>query len=166
MTPDLQLRWQSRCAPFDGTTITICDDPTPEEVLRLLRSIAAWLRQRYPTVLQFDDWHEHDGFLTQPSVMDWEAMSACWHDVPSWKMASPDDDHVRKAIYSPTCDWLLRCSLDSNDADSLDNAYPYLDFTAAAGSRALELINAIGERLPGCTSVSPAAMYFQSRYGG
>ena len=166
MTPDLQVRWQSRLAPFDGKTITICDDPTPEEVLDVLRTMAGWLRQRYTTILQFDDWHEHDGFLTQPTAIDWETTAACWRDLPSWKAASSDDDHVRKAIYSPTCDWLLRCGLDSTDAASLDDAWPYLDFTAAMDSTAMELINAIAERLPGYTSVSAAAIHFQSCYAG
>lgn len=166
MTPDLQLRWESRGAPFDGTSITICDDPTPEDALAVLRTMADWLRQRYPSILQFDDWHEHDGFLTQPAAIGWETIAAHWHDLPSWKAASPDDDYVRMAIYPQTFEWLLRCSLDSTDAASLDDAWPYLDFTAAKDSDALELIDAVAERWPGYTSVCAAEIHFQSCYAG
>jgi hypothetical protein len=166
MTPALQNRWQSRLSPFNGTTISIVDDPTPDDVLLTLRTMADWLRQRYPTILQFDDWHEHDGFLTEPKAIDWVSVDCYFRDLQSWKSVSPDDDYVRMAIFPPSFDWLIRCGLASTDIESVDESWPYLDFTVAANSNVSELIRIIEDDLPGYTSIDFAARHFNACYAG
>jgi hypothetical protein len=161
MTPDLQDRWQATLPPFDGKTIAVCDDLLPSDVLEMLQVITAWLQHRYSTVFQFDDWHEHGGFLTYPTNIDWRTASDCWRDVSSLKASSCDEVYVRTALYSPTYEWLLRF-----DVGSSDDAWPYLDYTAAANSPAMELIDPVASRWPKHTSVSIAATHFQSRYAG
>lgn len=167
MTPELQNRFLARIAPFDGRTISLCDDPTPEDVLAALQRVASVLGIHYRTILRFDDWHEHDGFLTNPIVIDWTQQTECWSNLDSWFKSSPDDDYVRTAIYSPTFDWLLRCGLNkSNESDALDNAWPYLDFTAASNSHANQAFDTINQLLSGYTCLHSPITHFQACYAG
>ncbi len=165
MTPELDARWKARLSPFDGKTISIYGAPTPEDALDMLHFIGTILRDRYEEILCFDDWHEHDGFLTNPKTTNWRVITSWWQDTSSLVKSSPGDDYVRKAIFSPTFDWLLRWSLDSTDS-TRDDAVPYLDFTAAAESPAVRLIDRIAHRWPDHTTVSSAAAHFDTCYAG
>jgi hypothetical protein len=70
MTPELQRRLSASLPPFDGTTIAVCDDPTVDEVLDMLQFISGQLATQNGDLFLFDDWHEHDGFLTEPKTTD------------------------------------------------------------------------------------------------
>lgn len=166
MTPELQRRWQASHPPFDGSTVVTCDDPTTDDVLEMLQVIGAQLTNRYPTLLGFDDWHEHDGFLTEPTPATWETTIANWSDIQTLHKSCHDDDYVRIALFSPTFDWLLRFDLHSSDSSAIEDAWPYLDFTASRNTIAADVIASITQRWPGYTCISPAAAHFQSCYAG
>jgi hypothetical protein len=167
MTPELQNRFLASLAPFNGRTILLCDDPPPEDVLFAIQQVAAILGIHYRTILRFEDWHEHDGFLTNPTVIDWTQQTECWRDLDFWFKTSPVDDYVRTAIYSPTFDWLLRCGLYKfNDSEGLDDAWPYLDFTATLDSPANQAFDRIRELLSGCTRLDSPMTHFQACYAG
>ena len=164
--PELQRRLSASLPPFDGTTIAVCDDPTVDEVLEMLQFISGQLATQNGDLFLFDDWHEHDGFLTEPKPTDWQTTIGAWPDIQSLHASCHGDDYVRIALYSPSFHWLLRYDLDSSDSTAIEDAWPVLDYTAAANTEASQLIAAVAERWPGSTNVSPAAQHFQSCYAG
>jgi hypothetical protein len=166
MTPELNERWLASRPPFDGTTVAIRNDPTPYDLLDMLRFVGESLRKRYPLILRFDDWHEHDGFITKAILTDWRTLESAWANLDDLIASRPGDDYVRIAIFPANFDWLLRYDLDPGDSTAVENAWPYCDFTASTMSEAAKVVDSIKALGLGHTVVTPAATFFNSCYAG
>ena len=104
--------------------------------------------------------------MTEPISANWNTTIASWSDIQSLHNSYHGDDSVRIALFSPTFDWLLRYDLVSGDSNTIEGAWPYLDFTASRNTIAADVLASISERWPSYTGISPAAVHFQSCYVG
>ena len=166
MTPELQERFLVGRSPFNGETLVTCDDPCSTDVLEMLQFSVEYLRDKGTDVFRFEDWHEHDGFVCPPAATTWNEIAEKFKSLESWQKAVSEDFHVRIAFFSRNLDWLLRCDIDSEDSESILDAWPYFDFTAVPSSNSYGLIEQIVERWPGYTCVCPARDHFEYSYAG
>ncbi|MEX0716734.1 MAG: hypothetical protein WD066_09110 [Planctomycetaceae bacterium] len=165
MTPELERRWKAGRAPFDGSTVARCDEPDLGVVREALWFACEALREWYPIIHVFADWHEHDGFVTQPRAASWEEVFSWLASAESLYASRDDDDLVRVAIFPASFDWLLRYDIEGAD-DDWRAAWCDFDFTATPAASAFPLVAELHSRWPGYTDISPAKAFFDDSYGG
>ncbi|BBO33551.1 hypothetical protein [Lacipirellula parvula] len=165
MTPELQRRWQAASAPFDGMVVTTCDEHGPSILQEMLLLAAGRLQGAFPDVYVSDDWHEHDGFLTEPSPIAWEELLERFASPRALYDSRHQDEHVRVAIFPSSHDWLLRYCIEDSEPDYRDACCDF-DFTCSPESPAYGLASQINATWPGYTNVMPAKEFFDRSYGG
>lgn len=165
MTPELQRRWQTATAPFDGVVVATCDDSKLTVLQEMLLLAAGQLQGAFPDVYVSDDWHEHDGFLTEPSPIGWEELLERFSSPLALYDSRHRDEEVRVAIFPGSCEWLLRYSIQDAESDYRD-AFCDFDFTCSPASPACGLASEINATWPGCTSVTPAKEFFDAACAG
>ena len=76
MDAQLEQRWKDGKPPFDGSCLRLTDHVPLPTLRSLLRTIVDALQQRmkHRSLLRFDDWHEHDGYVTEALPVDWAAL--------------------------------------------------------------------------------------------
>lgn len=165
MTPELQQRWQTRAKPFDGTVVATCDEPTLDLVLDMLRFAAARLYTESEQIAVITDWHEHDGFLSQPTQTTWNEFAARLSNIESLYQSRSSDEYVRIALFPNSFEWLLRYSIQDSEQDH-DDAWCDFDFSCTPGSPSFELVSQLHSKWVGYTDVLPAKEFFDNSYGG
>ena len=76
MDARLDPLWKTGKPPFGGQCIRVTDH-VPLPILRsVLGAIVETLPQHIEdtSLFRFDDWHEHDGFVTEARPTDWAAL--------------------------------------------------------------------------------------------
>lgn len=165
MTPELQRRWQAAAAPFDGVVVATCDELQLSILQEMLLLAAGELQGAFPDVYVSDDWHEHDGFLTEPSPIDWEELLERFSSPFALYDSRHRDEEVRVAIFPSSCDWLLRYCIQDSEPDYRDSLCDF-DFTCSPESPACGLASQINATWPTRTNVTPAKEFFDAAYGG
>jgi hypothetical protein len=165
VTPELARRWKVRLAPFDGSTVASCDEPDLNVVREVLSFACEVLRDSYPSIYLFSDWHEHDGFITQPRPGSWAEVFSWLASADSLYASREGDDFVRVAVFPASLDWLLRYNIEDTD-DHYSSASCDFDFTATPAASVFALVTELHSRWPGHTDISRAKLYFDNSYGG
>jgi hypothetical protein len=77
----MNQRWQNGLSPFDGDCLVTADLISVEELRQLLGVILPELeRTSAPqTLYSFDDWHQHDGYVTERRTTKWAELRAAGH---------------------------------------------------------------------------------------
>lgn len=166
MTPELQDRWQRAAPPFDGRTFATCDEPTVSDVLDMLRFIVPSVAANSDRLFRFVDWHGHDGFITEPTLVDLATILLDLRSPETFIKSVSDDDYVLTAIYSDSYDWLLRYGITYSDGVSLENAWASVDLTIAAEHHPTQVIGLLRERWAGYLDEHTATAWFRNVYGG
>lgn len=168
MNEVLERRWRVGQLPFNGQTVAVdAEDMTPLPTLRLaLLSVVSRLHQYWPesTLLTLDDWHEHDGFVTDGKPASWQSLLACLASESSMLALSQGDWDVRRAYFPDTYEFFLRIYIPAE----YDNDYPEcrgdFDVTCAADLAAELAEIIIASDLP--IARHNAKSFFDRRYGG
>lgn len=106
----LESAWKSHKKPFHEKTL-VHENPIPIPTLRLmLFSVINYCENVYPnrTLYTFDDWHEHDGYITSCQMTDFHDLRLTLESDNVLHDSMQGDDFVYKAIYPATQDFLLR----------------------------------------------------------
>ena len=71
--------WQDAAAPFDGDTVGFdAEELTSLAALRqVLLAVVPALQKLWPNtkLLMLDDWHEHDGYVSNEQPVTWQELS-------------------------------------------------------------------------------------------
>lgn len=132
----------------------------------MLRLIVPCLAANDKHLFRFFDWHGHDGFITEPIPVDLATVLSDLQSPVSLARSVSDDDYVLTAIYSDSYNWLLRYGITFSDDANLEDAWPTLDLTMAAGICESEATNLLRERWTGYIDEHVATTWFRNQYGG
>jgi hypothetical protein len=165
MDADLTERWRRGAAPFDLECVRT-DELVPLAELRAaLALVVGALHARHPVpLLAFDDWHEHDGFVSSSRECGWQELVAALADDASLYRARTGDVFVCRAFYAADHSFLLRFYVAEENEDGA-GFWGDLDFTAAPA-----VLDELAPRLRGLLSTplvrEGAKAYFDSAYAG
>ena len=93
-----EARWRGQAPPFDAVTLS-----TPLLATQQLHAAAAalvgLLRVAVPDAVLHtsEDWHEHDGFVSEPQPAGWDVLELAVSSEAAFKEWSPTDTYVRRA---------------------------------------------------------------------
>jgi hypothetical protein len=159
--------WREQLPPFDGLTLA-----TPELAIDRLHAAVArlvdLLRGMYPNAaLQTaEDWHEHDGFVSEPEPGDWGALLLAVRSEESLRDSSPEDTDVRRAWLAEGAFYLRWLCFEEDDSvfESAAAAGGDLDLTAGREviQEALRALREMGID----PEVEPAGEFFDRRWTG
>jgi hypothetical protein len=115
MDADLEARWRLATSPFSGKTVYV-DEFIPLADLRAALSIALTeLSMRFggESLLRADDWHEHDGYISEAEPSDWTELKALTTSDEAILRACTDETYVRRAYFTQSRGFLLRIYVPS-----------------------------------------------------
>jgi hypothetical protein len=160
MTPDLEKRWYAGEKPFDGEIITSSTDSSMDTLLKVMKCFEDMVIELTERVFLYDDWHEHDGFITDDKTITIEELKSMIKDSKSLRSNTHGDFEVRTAVHSESNNWLMRWCIDLED-----NAYCDFEFCVSntGDKKVLELIHSIN---PEELNRAKAKDYFDRSYGG
>lgn len=110
--------WRGAAPPFGGETLHV--GPLPlSELQRLLAAAVAELRSVFGEcpLHSFEDWHEHDGYVTTAVLADWNDLSALVEAVDTLYAGRCSDDFVQRAYYDEDRNFILRIWVPEEDDD-------------------------------------------------
>jgi hypothetical protein len=120
----MNQRWQSGLSPFDGDCLVTDDLISVEELRQLLGVILPELERCFAaqTLYTFDDWHQHDGYVTERRVIEWGALAAVARNADALIASRRGDTYVHRSFYTEDYAFLLRYDVsdeESGDASAL-----------------------------------------------
>jgi hypothetical protein len=116
----MNQRWQSGLSPFDGDCLVTDDLISVEELRQLLDVILLELESGFAaqTLYTFDDWHQHDGYVTDRHVIEWATLAAVARSPDALIAARQGDTYVHRSFYPEDYAFLLR--YDVSDEEGAD----------------------------------------------
>ena len=165
MNAHLEERRQQGSSPFDGRILEVlCKSPSGMRA-GLLGIVDVLINENAnPSILHtLLDWHQHDGYLTNDDVVDWEELIGALSDDARLVQWSSDDTFVRRAWYPPDFSWLLRWCISSDPSDFGTASSPAVgsyDITASA-----ELISAARSVAPDA-EIRDATEFYSATWAG
>ncbi len=168
MDKTLDDAWKKGSQPFSGTTLA-CTESLPISIVRsALKSIVDVLQTLFPTtpILKFDDWHEHDGFVSPSEESSFSDLTSLLTSDETLYQARHGDDYVRRAFYARNGAFLLRFSIpDENEDPKLPEIAGDFDLTSSS-----EIIDLVQRKLVNAEinnlELLGAQEFFNSRYAG
>lgn len=88
----------------------------------------------------FDDWLQHDGFVTNCVETTWEELSSSTSTIDALMSSRQGDTYVRRAVYPADCSFLLRFYVD--DEDMISGVQYSGDFDLTANAELIHTIRA------------------------
>ena len=167
MDEQLEQRWKTGKPPFDGECLRLTDH-VPLPTLRLLmRTIVDVLRQQETdrTLFRFDDWHQHDGYVTKARAADWATLDQILLNDQTLHHSRHGDAYVRWAYYPDDFTFLLRYDVLDPD-EEFELSEPEGDCDLCADADMIRKIRSKAERLTDCLEVTSAKAYFDRIYAG
>lgn len=158
MTPDLEKRWKAGDKPFDGEIVTSATDSSKETILKVMSIFINVVVTPSEKLFIFDDWHEHDGFITEAKEISLEDLKSKTADVNALKASTHGGYEVRTSVYSTSNDWLMRWCIDLED-----DAYCDFEFCSSKSfsNKGVNLMYAIN---PSELNRALAKEYFDNSY--
>jgi hypothetical protein len=102
--------WQKVTAPFDGVTVFLPELLWLPAVRLALVAVVDRLEALRPnsTLLRNDDWHDHDGYVSEAAAFSWAALRAYLASEEALQGANRGDFAVRLGVFPQERDWYLR----------------------------------------------------------
>src|SRR5262249_13797481 len=113
----MNQRWQSGLSPFNGD-ILFADDPISVHDLRaILAVIVPELEVSYAaqSLCTFDDWHQHDGYVTQRYPTKWSSLAAVAQSADALIASRQGDTYVHRSYYPEDLSFLLRYDVSNEE---------------------------------------------------
>jgi hypothetical protein len=102
--------WQKGTAPFDGVTVFLKELLWLPALRPALVAVVDQLQALSPNgaLLRNDDWHDHDGYVSEASVFSWEELRTYLASEEALKDANRGDFAVRLGVFPQGREWYLR----------------------------------------------------------
>lgn len=116
MDLELNRRWRERESPFKGVTLTHHRYVSVTTARNCILSMAHILRvdEQREGLYRLDDWHEHDGCLTEPLSLSWPQMVTELSSDQAIESICSDDSYVRLGYFRSQCDFYMRIHVARN----------------------------------------------------
>ena len=168
MDAPLEQRWKTGQTPFDGHCIPLTDHVSLPTLRSLLRSIVHVLQQRTKdrSLFRCDDWHQHDGYVTEALPTDWATLDQILMNDQDLHHSRHGDAYVRWAYYPDDLTFLLRYDvLDPDEEPELSEPKGDCDLCADAET-IREILAKVEPAFSDCLEVASAKEYFDGIYAG
>lgn len=167
----LEIAWKQQEKPFHAETI-VPDDSIPISTLRqILLSIVGHCELYYPsdycTLYKFDDWHEHDGYVTDRHLTTFQDLRSGLESDELLYQLRHQDCNVYSAFYPDSLDFL--CRYDISDENEEAEQYPgfWGDFSFTGyGFDLREIAKRLNDYNNVTFSKQNSKEYFDKIYGG
>ena len=133
----------------------------------LLRTIVDVLQERKKgcSLYRFDDWHQHDGYVTEARATDWKTLNQILLSDQALRHSRHGDSYVRWAYYPDDLTFLLRYEiLDPDEEPELSE--PQGDCDLCADVDIIREIRSKAERFTARIEATSAKGYFDETYAG
>ena len=163
----MNQRWQSGLSPFDGDCLVTDDLISVGDLCQLLGVILPELeRASAPrTLYTFDDWHQHDGYVTQRRVIKWGELAALARTADALTASRQGDTYVHRSFYPEGFVFLIR--YDVLDEESGDGSGFSGTFDLSAESEKIaQVASLVPVPLQSRLRVEPSKSYFDRTYRG
>ena len=163
----MNQRWQSGLSPFDGDCLVTDDLLSVEDLRSLLAVIVPALQSEYAaqTLYTFDDWHQHDGYVTERRLTDWETLAAASRTADTLLASRQGDTYVHCSFYTEDLSFLLR--YDVADEECGDKTGFAGTFDLSASSNVVAKVAAhVPAGLRARMRVESSKGYFDKTYSG
>lgn len=162
----MNQRWHQTLSPFDGDCLLTFEAVTVAQLQQLMSTLLTGLKTIYAkqTLYTFDDWHQHDGFVTERQVMDWMVLQAVCESEAAMIASRQGDTYVHRAFYPEDHGFLLRYDVSDDGIVGADFTGS-MDLTASAA-----MITTMQALLPldvrSLVRVETAKVYFDGKHAG
>ena len=163
----LDERWRLAQPPFDGDCVVAAGSLTVDELREILNVTVCILRNRNAglTLYSFDDWHQHDGFITRRRSSHWADIEHACSSRDSLIAFRQGDTWVHRAFYPENLAFLLR--FDIGDEPARDGSSFCGAFDLCADSETLHaVLAAVSAHLRSQLRITLAKSYFDTTYSG
>ena len=163
----MNQRWQSALSPFNGDCLRTNDLITVADLGTLLAAILPELQREYATqeLYTFDDWHQHDGYVTERRVADWASLAAVAQNVDALVASRQGDSYVNRSFYPEDSSFLLRYDVPDEESGDATGFSGTFDLSAHSTVIAkVFLLVPLGLRPH--FRIEPAKDYFDKTYSG
>jgi hypothetical protein len=163
----MNKRWQRGLSPFDGDCIVSDDFLSVEDLRSLLAVVVPDLESRYAaqTLYAFDDWHQHDGYVTERRATDWGALAAVSGSDHALVASRQGDTYVHRSFYPEDCTFLLRYAVADEDSRDRTGFAGTFDLSASS-TEVARLAGLLPESLRQRVKIEPSRGYFDRTYAG
>ncbi|HWY87231.1 MAG TPA: hypothetical protein VNX28_10930 [Gemmataceae bacterium] len=113
----LNQRWQAGLPPFDGDCL-VTDGMISVDNLRMLLAIVLPELKGDDggrTLYTFDDWHQHDGYVTNRQETEWSSLESLARNNDLLVASRQGDDYVHRSFYPENLSCLLRFDVPDKD---------------------------------------------------
>lgn len=164
VTPELQNRWQTARAPFNESVL-LTTDLLP---LSLLRTVTFNLVEKLLTadaLLAFEDWHEHDGYLTSAKQTARTRLTTMLSTDATLLNARSGEAYVHLGFLPLDHAWLLRIYVLEPDED---DQYPgcWGEFSLSGSAALCAAARQLAEVHTELVDVLLAKPHFDRTYAG
>lgn len=167
MDKQLEQRWKNGKPPFNGQCIRLIDHIQLPTLRILLHTIVDVLyrRTKHCTLFRFDDWHEHDGYVTEALPTDWSTLDQILMNDQKLHESRHGDMYVRWAYYPDNLSFLLRYDILDPD-EEVELSEPYGDCDLCADEDTIREIRSKAGNVVDCLEICCAKEYFDEIYAG
>ena len=170
---DMRRRYAS--PPFDGSTLVLHNFAPLPSFQKIVAIVAERLHKdnSESELFKLEDWHEHDGFQSDPSPTNWQELLTLVGSEENLREARAGDALVRTCFFPLERDWYLRLYIPDiydNPFGSNGDEIKLVDcgiFDLSASESTLkELETTLNESLGAGVERVPAKEFFDRSYAG
>ncbi len=168
MDARLEQPWRNASCPFDGECLHLLDSVAlavlRASLTRIVDTLSARSTDSRPFI--FDDWHEHDGYVTQSQETDRASLRRVLADDDSLYGSRQDDTYVRRAYYPEDTFFLMRYYvIDASEEPSRPGVWGDFDVCGSSGLID-EVRSVLPQELADVTAIASAKRRFDQIYAG
>jgi hypothetical protein len=163
----MNQRWQSGLSPFDGDCLVTDDLISVEELGQLLGMILPELERGCAarTLYTFDDWHQHDGYVTERRAMEWGELAAVARSADDLVASRQGDTYVHRSFYPEELTFLLRYDVSDEEGEDASGFSGTFDLSAQP-DRIARMASLVPLPLRSRLRIEPTKVYFDRTYAG
>jgi hypothetical protein len=163
----MNQRWQAGLSPFDGDCLTADEPISVEDLRELLEAILPELKEETAaqTVYTFDDWHQHDGFVTNRRMAEWSLLESLAESTNALIASRKGDCYVHRSFYPEDLSFLLRVDVADEDCGDGTGFSGVIDLSSKPPNIA-RILSLLPLTLRSQLRVEPSKGYFDRTYAG
>jgi hypothetical protein len=163
----MNQRWKNGLSPFDGDCILADDVVTVEELRELLASVIPELERQCAgqSLYTFDDWHQHDGYVTERRVITWGDLATVARSADVLVASRQGDAYVHRSFYPEDFAFLLRYDVPDEESGYATGFAATFDLSASS-TRIARLADLVPLGLRPRIRIESSKGYFDRTYAG
>jgi hypothetical protein len=159
--------WQAGLSPFDGDCLITEEMISVEDLRALLAVLLPELKSGLATdtLYTFDDWHQHDGYITDRRVIDWSFLDSLSRSTDALIASRQGDSYVNRSFYPEKLSFLVRIDIPNEDCGNGTGFFGRFDLSAKP-LKIARILSLVPLPLRSHLRVESSKGYFDRTYAG